>query len=119
MEKLPQINLKVNLIFKCTYIIESSPIIQKKLLICGSILSAFHKYPEINAGKYEHYRTAKISTFGKWTFKGWILSLIWKVFKLSKVKDISEIWTNYKSLKSNSFKIPKTINKFKLFLLFS
>jgi len=42
--------------------------------------------------------------------RGWVFSLIWKVFKISKTKDISEIWTNYRSLKSNSFEIPKTIN---------
>jgi len=36
--------------------------------------------------------------------RGWVFSLIWKA------KDISEIWTNYRSLKSNSFEIPKTIN---------
>ena len=38
--------------------------------------------------------------------RGWVFSLIWKVFRISKVKDISEIWTNYRSLKSNSFEIP-------------
>jgi IS605 OrfB family transposase len=39
--------------------------------------------------------------------RGWIFSLIWKVFKMSKVKDISKIWENYQKLKSNSFKILK------------
>jgi len=42
--------------------------------------------------------------------RGWVFSLIWKVFKISKVKDVSEIWTIYRSLKSNNFEIPKTIN---------
>ena len=42
--------------------------------------------------------------------RGWVFSLIWKVFKISKVQDISEIWTIYRSLKSNNFEIPKTIN---------
>ena len=35
--------------------------------------------------------------------RGWVFSLVWKVFKISKVKDISEIWTIYRSLKSNNF----------------
>ena len=42
--------------------------------------------------------------------RGWVFSLIWKVFKMFKVKDISEIWTIYRSLKSNNFEIPKIIN---------
>ena len=39
--------------------------------------------------------------------RGWVFSLIWKVFKLSKVKDISEIWENYRKLKLNNFQIRK------------
>lgn len=40
--------------------------------------------------------------------RGWVFSLIWKVFKLSKVENISEIWKIYRKLKSDNFKIRKT-----------
>ncbi|EJF06113.1 hypothetical protein ThvES_00018320 [Thiovulum sp. ES] len=48
--------------------------------------------------------------------RGWVFSLVWKVFKISKVKDVSEIWKTYKKLKSNNFKIRKQFLKEKIII---